>query len=96
MILEIAIITIDPARAAEFEAAYGAARQVIMQSPGCGPVALQRSLETPGRYLLHVEWTSVAHHLEGFRNSPLFTEWRRLIGPFFVEPPRVEHHELVG
>ena len=96
MILEIAIILIDPARAPEFEAAYAQARKVITQSPGCGAVSLQRSIESPGRYLLFVEWPSIAHHVEGFRNSPLFTEWRRIIGPFFVSPPLVEHHELVA
>jgi heme-degrading monooxygenase HmoA len=95
MILEIATIAVDPARARDFEAAYASARQVLLRAGGCGGVALQRSIETPGRYLLHVEWASVAHHMEGFRKSPLFTEWRRLLGPFFLSPPTVEHHELV-
>ena len=95
MILEIAIIAVDPARARDFEAAYATARQVMLRAAGCGSAALQRSIETPGRYVLQVEWARVADHMEGFRNSPLFTEWRRLLGPFFVSPPMVEHHELV-
>jgi len=95
MILEIATLLIDPARAADFEAAYAQAHGVITQAPGCGAVVLQRSIETPGRYVLHVQWPTVAHHMEGFRNSPLFKEWRRLLGPYFVSPPVVEHHEEV-
>lgn len=96
MIQEIAVITVAPAKAAQFESAYAEAYKVIRRAPGCGAVALQRSIESPGRYVLQVEWPSVAHHMEGFRNSPLFQEWRRLLGPFFAAPPVVEHHELVA
>lgn len=87
MILEIAIFSIVPGKAAEFEAAYREASKVIRRAPGCGAVSLQRSIETPGRYVLHVEWPTVL--------SPLFQAWRGLVGPFFAAPPVVEHHELV-
>jgi hypothetical protein len=30
----------------------------------------------------------------GFRQSPLFAEWRAIVGPFFAAPPNVEHFEL--
>ena len=45
--------------------------------------------------MLFVEWPTIAHHMEGFRNSALFTQWRALLGPFFASPPAVEHFELV-
>jgi hypothetical protein len=32
----------------------------------------------------------------GFRGSELFPQWRAIVGPFFAEPPRVEHYHLVG
>ncbi|HTP39623.1 MAG TPA: antibiotic biosynthesis monooxygenase [Steroidobacteraceae bacterium] len=96
MILEIATLTTAPARRAEFEAAFAEARKVITQAEGCGSVQLQRSIENPGRYILTVQWPSVAHHMEGFRGSPLFVEWRRILGPFFTAPPSVEHGELVN
>ena len=95
MILEIATISITPDKVADFEAAYREARKVITRAPGCGAVSLQRSIESPGCHVLQVEWPTVAHHMEGFRNSPLFQEWRRLIGPYFAAAPVVEHHELV-
>jgi hypothetical protein len=28
----------------------------------------------------------------GFRGSPLFAEWRALVGPHFAEPPSVKHY----
>ena len=95
MILEIATFSVAPGKSADFEAAYREAFKVITRAPGCGAVSLQRSIEAPGRYVLQVEWPTVAHHVEGFRNSPLFQEWRRLIGPCFVGAPVVEHYELV-
>lgn len=96
MILELAEFSILEARMQEFEAAFVEARKVITQAEGCGAVSLHRCIETPGRYQLLVEWTSVAHHMQGFRESPRFVEWRRILGPFFAAPPFVEHYERVG
>jgi hypothetical protein len=31
-----------------------------------------------------------------FRGSPLFAQWRAIVGPFFAQPPQVEHFTLVG
>ena len=52
---------------------------------------LQRSHETPGRYLLFVRWESVEAHTVGFRESPQFQEWRACVTHCFAVPPQVEH-----
>lgn len=91
MIYEHAILTIHPGQCAQFEQAFVHARQVIGRAVGCDAVVLRRSIEAPARYTLIVEWLSVEHHMEGFRNSALFTEWRALLGPFFANQPQVEH-----
>lgn len=96
MIIEIATFSILPDKAAEFEQAFTAARRVITQAEGCGAVAMHRSIETPGRFVLTVAWPTVAHHMEKFRTSPLFQEWRRILGPFFAATPAVEHFTVVG
>jgi hypothetical protein len=31
-----------------------------------------------------------------FRGSEAFTAWRAIVGPFFAQPPQVEHFEFVG
>jgi hypothetical protein len=31
----------------------------------------------------------------GFRESQAFTDWRAIVGPFFVQAPMVEHFDLV-
>jgi quinol monooxygenase YgiN len=96
MILEVATMNIQSGTRAAFEAAFVEARKVIMQAEGCGSVELRRSVDTADRYLVCIEWPSVRHHMEGFRNSPLFQEWRRLIGPYFAAPPVVEHFEIAS
>jgi heme-degrading monooxygenase HmoA len=95
MVLEVAEFTVAATRMAEFEAAYAEGRKAIARAQGCSAVSLHRCIETPGRYFLHVEWTSVEAHTKGFRESSDFLEWRRHVGSFFVVPPRVEHYEQV-
>ncbi|MEE4452999.1 antibiotic biosynthesis monooxygenase family protein [Novosphingobium resinovorum] len=91
MIREIAAITIDPARAAEFEAAVAAARPHFEAARGFVSFALERSIERPECYRLVVGWESVEAHMVDFRGSGGFQAWRDLASPFFVGPVAVEH-----
>ena len=96
MILEHADIRIDPARAADFEAAIErGATTVIARAKGFQGYKVNRSQETPGRYVLMIYWATLEDHTVGFRQSSAFTEWRGIVGPFFLKPPVVEHFELV-
>jgi quinol monooxygenase YgiN len=96
MITEIAYLTIDPTRAAEFEAAVAKAAPEFRAAVGCHAMRLEHTIEDPAQYRLLVSWDSVEAHMVDFRNSPGFSRWRELAGPFFVEPPRVEHTELTS
>jgi len=95
MIREIAILTIDPADARQFEDAVLKARPLFLAADGCKAMNLERVIEDPGSYRLVVVWQSVRAHMEGFRNTPEFQEWRNLAAPFFTEPPRMVHTEQV-
>ncbi|MDO5633057.1 MAG: antibiotic biosynthesis monooxygenase family protein [Paracoccus sp. (in: a-proteobacteria)] len=95
MIREIAALTIAPETTVAFEAAMAKARPIFLAAKGCHAMRLDRVIETPGQYRLVVEWDSLAHHTEIFRNAPGFQEWRALAGPFFVAPPVVVHTETV-
>lgn len=97
MILEHADIRIDPSQASAFEEAIlRGVNTVIAHAKGFKGFKVNRSIESPGRYLLMIYWDTLEDHTVGFRGSPAFAEWRAIVGPFFAQPPVVEHLELVG
>lgn len=92
MVLEIALIDVKTGHEAQFAEAYGEARHLVNSAHGCQSVRMTRGVETPTRFVLLVEWDSVAAH-EDFRASDAFPRWRALIGPHFEALPQVEHFE---
>ena len=44
---------------------------------------------------IHPGQQAAFDHTIGFRQSPAFTEWRDIVGPFFAGAPNVEHYELL-
>ena len=90
-VLEVADIEVRPGAEDDFAAAYRSVREVLAGTPGCRSVRMTRGVETPSRFVLLVEWESVAAHEDNFRASDRYTTWRAAIGPFFAQPPRVEH-----
>jgi len=96
MVLEVADIEVRPGGEDQFLAAYESVREVLATTPGCHAVRMTRGVESPSRFVLLVEWESVAAHEENFRGTERFVAWRGAIGPFFARPPRVEHVTDVG
>lgn len=95
MVLELADIRIHPGQQAEFEQAIELGlNTVASQAKGFQSAKVHRGIENPERYVLHIHWDTLEDHTVGFRQSPLFTQWRAIVGPFFAEPPHVEHFEL--
>lgn len=97
MILEIADIRIQPGQEAAFEAAIqrGIAT-VASKAKGMRGYKVNRCIESPQRYVLQIFWDTLEDHTVGFRQGPLFAQWRAIVGPFFAAPPLVEHFELVA
>jgi heme-degrading monooxygenase HmoA len=95
MILEVAILNIRPGDSADFERAFAEAQAIIAPRPGFVSHQLLRCLETPGRYIFLVHWQTLADHTQGFRQSPQYQEWKRLLHHFYDPFPTVEHYELV-
>jgi len=95
LILEAAALNVKPGEAARFEDAFREAQAIIASMPGYRSHELQRCLEREGDYLLLVRWDSVAAHQEGFRKSPRYQEWRRLLHHFYDPFPTVLHYEAV-
>lgn len=95
MIKELAEIDIKPGHEDVFEAAAAQARNLFLASKGCLAFRLYRSMEQPSRYRMFVEWETIEDHMIEFRNSDAFVAWRRLCGPYFLHPPRVEHLNVI-
>ncbi len=91
MVLEVALIDVQPGREDVFAAAYTQAHPIVATTPGCRSVRMTRGVESPSRFVLLVEWDSVAAHQDNFRATERFGRWRSLIGPYFASPPVVEH-----
>ena len=91
MVLEVALIDITPGQEAAFAAAYRQARGILSSTPGCRSIRMTNGIESPSRFVLLVEWDSVEAHLENFRATERFGQWRGLLGPHFAVPPVVEH-----
>ncbi len=97
MILELADIRIHPGQNAAFEEAIqrGVAT-VASNAKGFQGYKVNRGIESPERYVLQIFWDTLEDHTVGFRQGPLFVQWRAIVGPFFAAAPTVEHFELVA
>ena len=96
MILEAAFLQVRPGQSREFEAAFREAQSIIALMPGYLSHELQRCLEREGHYLLLVQWESVAAHEDGFRKSPQYQQWKKLLHHFYDPFPTVHHYEQVA
>lgn len=96
MILELADFRIHPGQNDAFEAAIQHGLDTVAsRAKGFKGAKVNRCIETPERYILQIFWDHIEDHTVGFRQGPLFVQWRAIVGPFFAVPPVVEHFELV-
>lgn len=92
MIVEHALLPVKPGEEAAFEAAFVQAKPIIAAMPGFRGLTLSRCVERPNTYLLLAEWNRLEDHTVGFRNSPEYQRWRRLLHHFYEPFPTVEHY----
>lgn len=96
MVLEVAILDVIPGQGAEYEAAFAEAAPIIASMPGYRSHQLKRCLEKKNRYILLVEWETLANHTQGFRQSAQYQDWQRLLHHFYEPFPVVEHYVDLG
>jgi heme-degrading monooxygenase HmoA len=97
VILEIAEIRIAPGQQAAFdEAIVRGLTTVASKAQGFRGWKVNKGIESPERYVLHIFWDTLEDHTVGFRQGPLFAQWRAIVGPFFAAPPVVEHFTLLA
>jgi heme-degrading monooxygenase HmoA len=93
-VLEVAVLDVRPGQAAAFREAFARAEHIIASMPGYGRHELRSCVENDHRFLLLVWWDSVDSHARGFRGSPQYAEWKRLLHHFYDPFPTVEHYVL--
>jgi heme-degrading monooxygenase HmoA len=96
VILEVATLDVKPGQQMQFEQAFGQAQNIIASMRGYISHQLQRCIEKDNRYLLLVNWRTLEDHTVGFRRSPEYQEWRKLLHHFYDPFPTVEHFEVVS
>lgn len=94
MILEVAILDVKSGETAAFEAAFAKAEPIIASMKGYGGHELRRCVENENRYILLVHWERLEDHTQGFRESPQYQEWKRLLHHFYDPFPVVEHYGI--
>jgi heme-degrading monooxygenase HmoA len=95
VILEMAQLRIREGLARDFERSFREAQRIIASMPGYISHELQRCVEQHGEYLLLVRWESIEAHEIGFRGSPEYQEWKRLLHHYYDPFPTVLHYEAV-
>jgi heme-degrading monooxygenase HmoA len=96
VITEQATLDVKPGSEEAFETAFAEAKAIIASMPGFRSLELHRGIEKPSRYLLLVTWERLEDHTEGFRKSPEYEDWRRLLHHFYDPFPTVEHFSLAA
>ena len=95
MIVEVAEFRVKAEDHAEFGKALATGvEKFLSRSRGYRSHQILGGIESLGRYLLVVQWESVEDHMHGFRGGPTFADWRAIISPFFVQPPKMEHFAI--
>jgi heme-degrading monooxygenase HmoA len=95
MILETAILNVIPGRETKFEKDFATAGQYISAVKGYIKHSLSKCLEQSNQYLLLVEWETLEDHTIGFRQSPEYLEWKKLLHHYYDPFPVVQHYEAV-
>ena len=92
-VLEVAVLDVKKGMELEFERAFAKAQIIISSMKGYMNHQLKKCVESESRYILLVNWQSLDDHVEGFRGSKQYQEWRDLLHHFYEPFPVVEHYK---
>ncbi|MDQ0483174.1 antibiotic biosynthesis monooxygenase family protein [Guptibacillus hwajinpoensis] len=90
MIIEKAYFVIHERLETEFEKAFSEAVELIAATNGYQHYTLTKSIEAERKYVIFIEWDSLAAHTEGFMNSQRFEQFTKKMDPY-LEHVEMEH-----
>jgi len=91
MVIEQTLLHVRPGQDDAFQQAMATARPLIAASPGFIGIEVRPAVEESGCYLLLVQWETIAHHRDGFRQSDRYQQWRALLHGFYDPMPQVRY-----
>lgn len=92
MVLEIVIARIRSEMQDAFPVAFLKARAYLSSNPHVLSFKLMRGIEESSTFVLLIEWDSIAGHMEIFRKSQEYIEFRAILGSFY-ETVEMKHFE---
>ena len=90
-VMEVTTFTIKAGTQAKFEPALREVCEIVSRQAGYFSHIVQKSVESDTRYVLLIEWRSVADHTETFGKSEDAKACGALVVPYFDGNPTVEH-----
>lgn len=94
MVIEYVRCRLDKATLDAFVEAYRLAAKSLDESPECLDYELCQCVEEPERFILRIQWTSIAAHMEGFRKSEAFRSFLAAIRPYISDIEEMQHYEV--
>jgi len=95
MILETAILNIKKGMVLDFQKSFMKAQHIISSMKGYINHDLQKCIEIDNQYILLVSWEKLEDHETGFRTSPEYQEWKKLLHHFYEPFPVVLHYNKI-
>ncbi|MDA9573391.1 antibiotic biosynthesis monooxygenase [Rickettsiales bacterium] len=94
--LKVAKLNIIAGKEIEFEKNFNKAQKIISTMKGYISHELHKSMDQENIYLLLVKWQNLKDHQEGFRKSPQYQEFRKLLHHFYDPFPKVDYFSKVN
>lgn len=91
MVLEQAIFTVPNENISAFLVALDEACTLFPSVPGYVRHEVFMGIENPCACLLLVWWETLEAHTIGFRQSPVFAQWRARLKPHYTQSPVIAH-----
>lgn len=91
-VFEVAQLTVNPARAEDFERNIVKMMGVVSAADKCSGVQVLHGIEEPNRCLLLVEWDNVEAH-QAFAASEGFGPFVQELMEYLAEPPSAMHYK---
>ncbi|HVT08467.1 MAG TPA: antibiotic biosynthesis monooxygenase [Polyangia bacterium] len=96
MYVEIVLLKAKSGDAERLREGLRAGRAVIASAAGSRGSVFYQGVESPESFLLHIEWDTLEAHTVGFRQGPLFPQWRSHFQAFLESPPNMSHYQPIA